>query len=99
MCVLRVYPMMMMIAPNSCPSEGCTHGEEEELEVEEREYRQELRRQARTLPQVQLGQGCRLRGRGENMDVGVGFHSTGGADGARDQSYLLTIGMERATEK
>ena len=30
-------------------------------EVEEREVRQELRRQARTLPQVQLGQGCRKK--------------------------------------
>ena len=37
-------------------------------EVEERQARQELRRQARTLPQVQLSQGCRMRGTGENMD-------------------------------
>ena len=34
----------------------------------------------------------------KNMDGGVGFHSTGGAEAARDQSYPLTIGMEGATE-
>ena len=49
-----------------------------------------------TLPQVKLGQGCQMRGTVENMDGGVGFHSTGRA---RDQSYHLTIGMEGATEK
>ena len=32
----------------------------------------------RMLPQVQLGQGRRMRGAGENMDGGVGFHFTGG---------------------
>ena len=36
---------------------------------------------------------------GENMDGGVGFHSTGGAEEARNQSYSLTIGMEGATER
>ena len=62
------------------------------------EAKQELRRQARTIPQVSLGQGRCMRGTGENMDGGVGFHSTGGAEGARDQSYFLTIGMEGVTK-
>ena len=36
------------------------------------------------------------------MDDVVGFHSrggAGGAGGARDQSYPLTIGIEGATER
>ena len=56
-------------------------------------------RQARTLPQVQLSQGCRMRGTGEKMDSDVGQQSTGGAEGARDQSYPLTIGIEGATDR
>ena len=40
-----------------------------------------------------------MRGAGENMDGGVGFHSTGGAERARDQSYPPTIGIEEATER
>ena len=32
-------------------------------------------RQARTLSQVSLGHVCRMRGAGENMDGGMGFHS------------------------
>ena len=55
--------------------------------------RQELRRQART---VQLGQ---MRGTGENMDGSAEFQSTEAAEEARDQSYPLTIGMGRATER
>ena len=90
---------MLMIAPNSHvrQKEGA-QGEGKE-EVEEREDRQEVRNQVRTLPQVQLGQGCGMRGAGENMDGGVGFHSTGGAERARDQSYPPTIGIEEATER
>ena len=43
----------------------------------------------------------RMRGTGENMDGGVGFHFTGGAEGlgSRDQSHPLSIGMEEATER
>ena len=48
----------------------------------------------RTLAQVQLGQRYRMRGTEENIDSGTRFHSTGRAEGARDQSYPLTIGME-----
>ena len=33
------------------------------------------------------------------MDGGVGRQSTGGAEGARDQSYPLTIGMEGGTKR
>ena len=51
------------------------------------------------LPQVQLSQGCRMRETGEKMDGGVGRQSTRGTEGAKDQSYPLTIGMEGATEK
>ena len=40
-----------------------------------------------------------MRGTGENMDGGVERQTTGGAKGARDQSYPLTIGMEGATER
>ena len=68
-------------------------------EVEEREDRQELRRQARTLSQVQLSQGCRMGGTGEDMDGVVGRQSAEEAKGARDQSYPLTTGMEGATER
>ena len=31
---------------------------------------QELKRQSRTLPLVQIGQECRMRGTGENIEVG-----------------------------
>ena len=88
---------MMMIAPNSLvhQKEGTQKEEEEGEQVEEKE----VRCQARTLPQNQLGQGYRMRGTGENMDGGVGRQSTGGAEGARDHSYPLTIGMEGATER
>ena len=58
-------------------------------ELKEKEDRQKLRRQARTIPQVQLGLGCRMRGTGENMNGVAGFHCTGGAEEARDQSYPL----------
>ena len=46
--------------------------EEEEAKVEERQARQKFRRQVRTLPQVQLSQGLRMLGTGENMGGGVG---------------------------
>ena len=42
-------------------------------EVEERQARQELRRQARMLPQVQLSQGCWMRLTVVNMNGGVGY--------------------------
>ena len=61
--------------------------------------RQKLQRQVRTLPQVQLSQGFWMRGLEENMDGGVGFNSTGGAEGATIQFYPLTIGMEGVTER
>ena len=32
------------------------------------------------------------------MDGGVEFHSTGNAEGDKNKSYSLTIGMEGATE-
>ena len=72
--------MMMMFAPNSLvrQKEGAQR-RRKRREIEEKEDRQELRRQVQTLPQIQLGQGCRMRGTGENMDGGVGFHSTVGA--------------------
>ena len=50
-------------------------------------------------PQVRLGQGYKMRRIGENMDGGVSYQSTGGAEGARDQSYPLTIGMEGTIER
>ena len=68
-------------------------------EAEEREDQQENRCKAQTIPHVQLGQGFRMRGTGENMVGGVRFHSIGGAEGARDQSYLLMIRIEIATER
>ena len=83
-----------MIAPNSHvrQKEGA-QGEGKE-EVEEREDRQEVRNQVRTLPQVQLGQGCGMRGAGENMDGGVEFPSTRKAEGTGGSSYLFMIEME-----
>ena len=66
-----------MVAPNSLVRQkDGTQGEEDQ---------QELRHQLRTIPQAQLGQGCRIRGTGENMDGGVGFHSTERVEGARDR--------------
>ena len=50
-------------------------------------------------PTRPIRSGVLERGTRENMDGGVGFHSKGGAEGARDQSYPLTIQMEGATER
>ena len=69
----------MMIAPNFLVRQRERAQGDEEEEVEEREDRQELQCQAHTLPQVQLGQRCWIRGAGENVDGGVRFHSTGEA--------------------
>ena len=49
-----------------------------------RRKKREVRRKAQTLPQVQLSQGCWMRGTSENMDGDVGFHSTRGGEGVRD---------------
>ena len=87
--------MMTIFAPNLFVRRG---GGEAKGEEEVAGRRREFRRQARTLPQVQLSQGCRMRGAGENMDGGVRHQVTGGAEGARDQSYPLTIGMEGVTK-
>jgi len=46
-----------------------------------------------------LVRGVRCKEQETNMDGGVGLYSTGGAEGARNQSYPLTIGMEEATGK
>ena len=67
---------MMLFAPNFLVRQK--EGAQGEEEVVERQAQQEILRQARTLPQVHLGQGCRMRGPGENMDGCVRFHSTGG---------------------
>ena len=79
------HVMMMMIALTflSAGSRGLRGRKKgrKSREVEERQDRQELRRQARTLPQVQLGQECWMQGTGENVDDGAGFHSAGGAEG------------------
>ena len=40
-----------------------------------------------------------MRGTGENLDGSVGFHFTGGAEGATDQSNPVTIGVEGVTER
>ena len=40
-----------------------------------------------------------MRGTGEDMNGGVGRQSTGGAGGARDQSYPLTIEIEGAKDR
>ena len=53
-------------------------------DIKERVAKHKLRCQVQTVPQVYLGQGCWMRGTGENMDGGVGFHSIGRAEGARD---------------
>ena len=81
----------MLFAPNSLvrQKEGAQGEEEEEAGG----------RRKGGPPQVQLGQGCQMRGSGEKMNGGVGFYSIGGAEWARDQSYLLTIGMDGATER
>ena len=90
-----------MIASNSLArqKEGIQGvGGRKRQRIKESEAKHELRRQARTLPQVFLGQGCWMRGTGENMDGGMGFHSAGRAEGARNQFYPLTIRMEGATK-
>ena len=72
---------MMMIALNSLvrQKEGAQREEEGEAEGPIR-----TPITTRMLPRVQLSQRCRMRGTGENIDGGVWFHSTGGAEGARD---------------
>ena len=77
---------MMMIVPNSLvrQKEEAQRRRRKRQEVKETKTRQELRRQTRTLPPVQLSLGCHIRGTPENMDGGVGFHFTGEAEGARD---------------
>ena len=69
----------MMIAPNSVvrQKDEAQGEEKEETEVKEREDKQDLRPQARMLPQVQIGQGYWMRETRENKDGGVGFYSTG----------------------
>ena len=68
---------MMMITPNSLvrQKEGAQRKEEEDAGS---------RRKGGPLgtPIVQLGQECWMRGTGENMDSGVWFYSTGGAEGS-----------------
>jgi len=71
-CLFNSSIRGMMIAPNSCPSEGGDSGGG---------GRKGGWTGSPTLPQVQLGQGCRMQGTGENMDGGVGSQSTGGAEG------------------
>ena len=75
MAIREIRSLIMMIDPNSLDrqKEGAQGEEDEEAGVKEREDRPELRCQARTLRQVQLCQGYRMRGIGENMDGGVGF--------------------------
>ena len=90
----------MMISPNS-------HVRQKEEDQEEEEEAGGERKGGPTgtpspgagAPIFQLGQGYRMQGTGENMDDGVGFQSTRWAEGARDQSYPLTIGMEGAIER
>lgn len=38
-------------------------------------------------------------GNRKNMDGGVWFYTTEWVEGAREQSYSITIGMEEATER
>ena len=77
---------MVMFTPNSLArlKEWVLGEDQEEVRGEEREAKLELRRQVRMLPQVHLGQRRWMRGTGENIDGGMGFHSTGRAQGARD---------------
>ena len=81
------------------PQEGTQGKEEEEAGARRKGGPTETPTPVRTLLQVQLGEGCRMRGIGGNKDGGVGLHYTGGAEGARDQSYLLTIEIEGVTER
>ena len=61
----------MMIAPNSLvrQKKGAQEEEDKIREVEEKEVRQELRRQIRTLPQFKLGQGLRKRKKGKYKEM------------------------------
>ena len=71
--------VMMIFDPYSLPARRMRlkGRNRKRREVEERQIRQEFRRQARMLLHVELSQGCWMRGTGENMDGGMGFHSTG----------------------
>ena len=79
-----IYVVMMVVAPNSLVHQEGAQGEEEE---EEAGGRRRVGSVGTPTPgaEVQLSQGCRMRGTGEDMDGGVGRQSTGGAEGARDQ--------------
>ena len=57
------------------------------------------RADAKLKSNFNLVRGVRCEELKKKMDGGVGLYSTGGAEGARDQSYPLTIGMEEATGK
>ena len=41
-----------------------------------------------------IGQGCWMQGRGENIDIGVGYNFTGRAEGLRVQCNPFIIRME-----
>ena len=58
-------------------------------EVQEREDRQEIRRQAWMLSQDQLDQWCRMQGTGENMNDGMGIQSRIGQRGPGISPILL----------
>ena len=85
----------MMFASNSLArqKEGAQGEQEEDEEAGSRRKRclTGTAMLGTDAPWVQLGQGCRIRGTAENMDDGVGYYSTGGAEGARYQSYPVTI--------
>ena len=50
-------------------------------------------------PTVSTRSGVSDAGNRKNMDDGVGFYTTEWVEGAREQSYSITIGMEEATER
>ena len=75
------------IDDDDCPQLPClSEGEtgRKRLEIKERKTREELRRQARIFSYVSFIQGCGMRGKGENMDGGVGLSSTRRVEGTGD---------------
>ena len=80
---------MMMFAPNSLvrQKEGAQENEEEKVGGQRKGEQTGTPTPGADAPTGSTRSGVSDARKGENMDGGVGFNSTGGAEGATDQSY------------
>ena len=91
---------MMIVAPNSLVRQE-EEGAQEEEEEEEAGGRRSVGSIGTPTPVANAPTGPTQSGVSDARTplTGVGRQSTVEVEGARDQSYPLTIGMERATER